>query len=214
MASFIVRNGAQVRIRWNFAGAPGMNVIGSTGSAANNVNQALADTLDTAIKAAWSGSGYQALCPAATLLESVGVRSTGTSTAPEYISGQPSVAGSAAATDALVRAAAAVVTLRTALAGKSYRGRLFLGGWGEGANTAGAGISAEAEAAALSFIGTIQTALQASGLALAVLSPALPERQTEAGTPLPAKVDTATPVISWQIRNVGWGSQRLRNRRP
>lgn len=199
MPSFIVPNGAQVRIRWGFSGAPGMNVIGATGSGTGTITQATADSLDSAIKAAWASSGYQALCPGSTTLDYVGIRATNDATNAEFIGSGAPEAGDSIGSDALPRGASVVVTMRTAKAGKSYRGRVYLGGWDESANAAGAAIASGALTAANAFITAIGTALAAQGMQLAVLS---------------NTVHLATPVTSHLVRNAGWGSQRNRNVRP
>lgn len=187
-------------------------MLGASGAAAGSVNQAMANSLDTSIKSAFSSSGLAALCPASTILQSVGIRSLVSANLPEFVGTGASVPGTGTG-DPMPRAAAVVATLRTALAGRSYRGRVFFTGLNEGQNDSVSTISAAAQTAVVAFVNAIGTALTAQGLSLAVLSPALPERPNSAGGLLPAKAAFATPVTSVTSRSAAWGSQRRRTHR-
>jgi hypothetical protein len=190
-----------------------MNVFGVSGTASVAVNQAMADALFTAIKAGFTSSGMQALCVDDCVMTGVGIRSVNNPNLPEFIGAGASIAGSDAAGDMMPRSVACVITLRTALVGKSYRGRVYIGGFNEAQNAGLGAIVAAASTAADTFVTSIANALIAQGLHLAVLSPALPERQTKGGLTLPAKPAFATDVISHSQRNAAWGSQRGRTHR-
>lgn len=213
MAQFVVPNAVQIKLRWTMQGIPTLNVLGATAAGAPTVNQALADALDTAIKAGYTSSGLAAICSTATILTSVGVRSVHAANLPEFIGAGAAVAGTGVG-DALPRAVAIPITLRTGGAGKSFRGRVFISGLIETQNDSGAGIVAGAQTAALAFLTTIVNALTAQSLTLAVLSPALPTRTNASGETLAAKPAFATAVTARLIRNAYWGSQRRRTNRP
>src|SRR5690554_7730781 len=70
----------------------------------------------------------------------------------------------------LPRGTALVVTKRTNRAGPSYRGRIYVPGFGEGSNEAGGRASSAAVAAALAFVEGLQDAASARGHTLAVAS--------------------------------------------
>lgn len=214
MAVFVVPDGLQVKLRWDCGGVAILNVMGARGSLTTPVTQAKADTLSSSIKSSFTSSGLAACMPPSVSLQSVGVRDVNTANMAEFIGVGASVPGTAPTPQLLPRNNAIVITLRTARAGRSYRGRVYLSGLDEAKNSAGAGIDATAETAAIAFINAVKSALTAAGWTMAILSPALPERPSKPGGTLPAKPAFATDVTSVLSRSVAWGSQRRRNARP
>lgn len=98
-----------------------------------------------------------------------------------------------------------VVTLRTALRGRSYRGRFYLAGISDGYLVDNLWTEAVAgEAAAL--IGDIQTEASAVGWTLGVLSRFHNGVERTSGL--------CQPVTSFEVRSRIPGTQRRRNRRP
>ena len=73
-------------------------------------------------------------------------------------------------TEPLPAAVALCVTLRTAGAGKRFRGRIYVPGWSEAQNDANGLTASTASTAAVAFINAINTGLTPSNLALGVLS--------------------------------------------
>lgn len=93
---------------------------------------------------------------------------------------------------------AVVVTLRTAKAGRSFRGRTYIPGWSAFAVTATGAISSTAREAAEDFITGLQAGVAAEipGAVLVVYSRTL---------------DETNPVVSVQVRDDQWDVQRRRN---
>ncbi len=105
-----------------------------------------------------------------------------------------------------------MVTLRTALAGKSFRGRTYFSGFDEGENDATGRQSAAVNAAIVAAVSGINQVLVTHSLAIAVLS------RPQAARTIPAKdiffrAGTANAVTSFIARNSKWESQRRRTGR-
>ncbi len=125
--------------------------------------------------------------------------------------------------DALPRGTALCVTLRTARAGRSYRGRTYLGGFGEGDNDTDASASSTLVTLGVAFLTAVQAAMAASGWQMAVLSrPAEAYSTTKTITHAdgsttvdtkshPSRPGFGTAVTSITARNDVWDSQRRRS---
>jgi hypothetical protein len=115
------------------------------------------------------------------------------------------------------------MTLRTASAGKSFRGRVYLGGFIETENDASGNALTVVSTNCVSFLTAVSSAMTASGLTFAVASrPA--ERTTVVETTFhndgttstrtitqsPARTGGSTPVTNISSRNTGWETQRRR----
>lgn len=201
MAQLIVPNAAQMRLIWALGGQLyALNVLGVVNSGSVAITQALANTLGTAIKAAFTSSGHGGEVNDQVTLANVGIRDIRTANTAEFLDTGGAVAGTAP-TGLLPPGVAFVVTLRTALAGRSFRGRVYLCGYDEGQNSA-AGVNAGVSTS-VAFVVAIQSALVASSLNLGVI-----HRPTEA--PLAPTAGFITPVTSIVARDNVWDSQRRR----
>lgn len=113
---------------------------------------------------------------------------------PEFVANSTSAGLSTAV--GLPSANAVVVTLRTALAGRSFRGRVYVPGWSAGAVTSTGTISVDASNRAEAFIAAINSGANALGMDLAVASRTLSE---------------SNEVTSIEVRDFQWDVQRRRN---
>jgi len=111
-----------------------------------------------------------------------------------------------AAGDPLPGNVSAVVTLRTALAGRRNRGRLFVIPLDEGSNDAGGRIAAAAKTALDSFAAGLMNAVQSSGGTMAILNRPLFNKADCTVLRQPGLVDVVTALI----RDTRWDSQRRR----
>lgn len=209
MPPLVISNAAIVRLIWSRAGAPyAVNVIGAINSGPATFGQALADSLDSAIKTVFASSGFQARVSTDVELSQVGVRSIATASQPEFLGANAAVAGTNAA-DPLPAQTALCVTLRTALAGPSFRGRVYLPGWSEASNdTDGACAAADATDAA-DFINAVSGSMSGLGLTMAVLSRPRAASVIPAVT-ITAKSGFATAVNAALVRDRLWDTQRRR----
>lgn len=211
MAELVIPNAALVTLYWSFGGIQGRNVLGAVAGAPIPVDQTLANTLATGARSAFTSSGYGALAYAGTVLNTVGIRDINTPNKAEFLGTGTGVSGTSAG-DHLPRQNAVVVTLRTAGAGQSFRGRVYLGGWTEDANATDASITAGAQTAAAAFVTALQSLMASSGMTLAVLS--RPQDGSDAITVVtpakPPKAGFGTAVTLIQVRDGLWDSQRRR----
>lgn len=216
-----ISGGAEVKLYWNLLGVLGMNVFGAQVSGGVTFNVALANVVGAAIKSAFTAQ-LAAQFATATALVRVGVRDLRQDNLPEFRDTGPSVFGTGVG-DAMPGNVALCVTSRTALAGKSFRGRTYLAGWSEAANGPGGTAVAGVGTAALAYMNAVQAGMLTNGLTMAVLSRPH-ERQTLVETTFhadgttttrtlsttTAKSGLATPIVSFESRNLGWESQRRR----
>lgn len=190
-----------MRLIWSLGGQLyALNVMGVVNSGAVAITQALTNTIGTAIKSALTSSGLGSGVHTTVALANVGLRDIRTANQAEFLDSGAAVAGTLTG-DLLPPQVALVVTLRTAQAGRSFRGRVFLPGFGEGVNSA-AGVSTSV-AGPPAFVAAIKSSLITSGLDLGVI-----HRPT--ASPLPVTSGFITPVTSIVLRDAVWDTQRRR----
>lgn len=170
MPPLIVPNAALVRIVWSRAGLPyAINVLGFRKIGAITVDQSLADAVGGVVKAAFTSSALAGQISNEVTLASVGVRDISSGNLPEFVDSAAGVPGTAASI-MLPPQVALCCTLRTAQAGKSFRGRYYQPGYGVASNVAG-GLAGSASRTTLeAFISALRTNLVANGLQMAVVS--------------------------------------------
>jgi hypothetical protein len=195
MPPVVIPNSVLARLIWTKSGEPyAVNVLGATKAGGGSITQAVVNTFGSAVKSTFTASGLAPLTAATVSLQSVALRDISAANFAEFVDTNPAVPGTAT-TDCLPPQVAMVVTLRTALAGKSYRGRVYIPGAAEENNTA-TGLAALAyRDAAVAFVGGIANAFAASGLTFSVLSRTL---------------SIATPVAGIVTRDATWDTVRKR----
>lgn len=207
MASLVVPSAVQLRLHWTMNGVDCFNVLGGAVAGGFTASQAIANALGTAILGRFTSSGLAALCATTTSLISVGLRDIRVANQPEFVSVAAAVPGTGAG-NPLPNHVAAVVTLRTALAGRSFRGRAYFGGFIVAENTAAGAIVAALNTALVSFVTGAQTDMAASAITLGVVSRPF---AGAAGPPVrPARPGVVTPVTGIIARDTKWDTQRRR----
>lgn len=217
----VIPNAALVRLGYISGATVAYNVLGGIISGGTVINQALANALGSAIKTYFSSNLAQVVGTAVSL-QSVGVRDIRSANLPEFIDSGAPVAGTATG-DLLPKGTAYAVTLRTARAGPSYRGRVYLFGFTELNNDPTGNAPSAVQTAALNFVVGVQSAMSSNGLTMCVLSrPAEAKRYTvitthpDGSTTTQEKQTKARPGAATQItaivsRNNIWDSQRRRS---
>lgn len=221
--SLVVPNAGLLRLIWTLPGAGGMiNVLGINLSTAAAIDQTVVNTLGALIKGHFTSTGWAGRIHTSVTLANVGVRDIRTAHRAEFIDAGAAVPGTGTG-DALPRGNALVVSLRTALAGPSFRGRVYLGGFSETDNEADATATGALVTTAVSFVTSIQNDLKAAGWDLAVISRPGLEKTVTTVTVLPggvtetnthhtiARAGDMNPVIGIIGRNDIWDSQRRRS---
>jgi len=191
---------------WSFNGVAAFNVLGGIVAGGYINDQTHANALDAAIKGHYTTSGLKALHAGTSVLLAAGIRDVRAANQVEYVGTNASVAGTGGG-DPLPNQVAAVVTLRTGSAGKSFRGRTYIGGANEAQNDAAGRIVAAYNTACVAFVTGVQSDMGAEGISLAVLS----RPRFSAITPFPMTYPgTITLVTAIVARDTEWDTQRRR----
>lgn len=209
---FVVASAAQLTLNWSGATRTWQNVIGCRAlNTMPTVDQALAETLFTGIRGSANFTALMALMAPTVIFESIGIRSLNTPNQAKFTSTGTPLAGGGTG-DMLPLSTAAVVTIRTALAGKSFRGRVYFSGFDEAQNDANGRSVAGVNTACSGAMVAVNSILAQNGLTVAVIS------RPRAGVTIPAVTRPAvtggaTPVSAFDTRNTKWESQRRRTGR-
>jgi hypothetical protein len=208
---------AAIRLVWQLPnGKFAHNILHGRYVTAPTVDQAWINSLFSAITAALSSSGHNSSLHTLTLLAQVGYRNLAQQSPGvgygEWLSSGTAAAGTATG-DALPANVAFVVSLKTGLSLQANRGRVYLPGFAESANsatgTAGTGVGDKAVA----FVQAVSAALGAAGrlLTLCIAHPARKEYESTTGAIHPARPAGAVDVTSIVKLNDVWDSTRLRS---
>lgn len=203
MAAVVTTNAARVTLVWALSGTEyAVNVLHYDVGGLGTITQAHADDLAAEVSAAFSAAGsWQDIAGTVVTLARTTIRDLRTLNRPEF-SSVVGVAGSAAS-NLLPLASSLVVTLRTALAGRSYRGRVYLPGATEANNSATGNADTLAIDAADDFITRLDAVtLQGTEVVLAIRSAV-----ADGVARNPAIL---TPVTSHAVRDNIWDVQRRR----
>jgi len=201
-----------VAVRWTTTnGKVVRNILhGSiTGGFANS--SAIAEAVRTSVAGSAAWTAWKPYVYSANSLAGIDIRDMRVVTNPWFPSTGGAVAGTGAAAE-VPAGVALCVTLKTAMSGRGYRGRVYLPGLDTTAVTAATGaIVAAANTAAVNFVTAIQTALAASGITLAIAEP--PRNAYTSlitGVQFAQRAATSTPVTSITTRSTTFRSQRRR----
>ncbi len=205
MPALVVPEGARCRTIWTISGTPWAVVtFGARAPAGTLINQSIANNIGAAVKSALTSSGLGALLHSTVSLATFGIRDLRNPNLPELVDGGAAAAGTGTGVS-LPLQTAFCITLRTALAGRSYRGRMYLGGFAAAANAGSGAAVAGVSTSGVAFVTAIQSALASSGLTLAVISN---PKFDDAGAVVKAGFVNNVTLI--QARDSVWDTQRRR----
>lgn len=205
----VIPNGIEVALHWSHPSGTFRNVFHGTNSAAGPVNPGLASTLFSAIKANAATTTFFVHLHTTVQFVGVSIKDLRAPNNPELPSTGTALAGTGP-DDPVAISNALVVTLRTAFAGKGFRGRVYLAGftivaqdsmkvWDTGVGTD-----------AVAFVEGIRTVLGTNNIPMAVGQRALQAGSDVHGNPMPARAAAVIPVISTDIANPRIDTQRRR----
>jgi hypothetical protein len=202
--ALVVPNTVQVRLIWTVTGTPfAVNVLHFRNVTGVVVNQVLADNIATEIETAWGlAVGVSGNINSATGITRVDIRNLDEPSQPEYSGTVTGAVGNGSA-EMLPKQVSLVATLRTALAGRSYRGRVYVPGFTESANSAGGVASVTAMSIAEGLVGNIRSGMAGLDLLMGVVSTRF--------NGAPRLINVITDVVSVQVRDNQWDNQRRRN---
>lgn len=170
MAALVIPNTVLYRIIWTAGGvAYAVNILGGR-KTSMTVDQARADAVSAAFKSAFTSSGLAAVVHSTIALWNVGIRDISSPSLPEFLGSGAASNGTQAAGKLLPAQVAQVITLRTAKAGKSFRGRVYIPGFGDSALATDGTATSAATTAAKAFVDAVKTATETQGAPLAVVS--------------------------------------------
>lgn len=208
----VIPQTCQVKLQWQFPnGAIGSNVLGAIIPDDFTFTQADVDDVMDGIVASAGWAELNVLLGTGTRLLGVEIKDVRTANLAGVPSSAPPAVGTSAA-NALPENDALVVSLRTAQAGRAFRGRVYLGGWTTDALDTGGAATDAAVTAAQDFVTDVGVALNAKSFELAIahrghnayISPAT-------GQTVEAEAAGSVPVTSIICRTATFASQRRRN---
>lgn len=201
MPSFVIPETIQWRWIWTLNDIEhAVSVVHLLNNAAANVNAAMANSLlaqlNVAINDASSGATLRSQIADNFKIAATSVRDINTANRPEIFDTSETTIIGGSASDPLPVQTALVTTFRTALAGKSFRGRWYGLGYSEGTNSATGEANAPVVASQQQFWSRLRGELDTLNLPLVVASRTLLE---------------SNHVVSHDT-NVRWDTQRRRAR--
>ena len=189
-----------------------MNVLGLVGNPGlPTINQAFVDSLFAAVKADAATTSLLALMPGTITFTGLSVRDISQANRAEFNSTGAAVAGTGTG-DPLPLSNACCVTIRTAGAGKSFRGRVYITGFNESQNDATGRQAAAVNTACQAFIQAVDFHTTVVGAIIGVLSPPR-DAVTIPAVNRAAKPGFVTARTAFETRNTKWESQRRRTGR-
>lgn len=203
MPPFIAGSTFEVRIVWTNNGEDfAVNVLHYLVPPAAVGDAAAATDYAADVQAAWTASGAAAYVDTNVGIDRVGVRDirVANQAMQEAVVG----AGGTSASDILPKGTALCVTTRTALAGRSFRGRIYQAGLAENANDANGNPVAACAAAVAAFWDDLRS-VQVSGNTWTM---GVTSRVQNGVTLNPAVTNAVTSLL---VRDLQWDSQRRRN---
>lgn len=206
----VIPNCIQVRLFWTLPNTKtAYNVMHGTVAGGFTATAAVAEAIFTALKAAGGWTSWRARVNSGISLAGVDLRDMRTPNQPVVASSSAASAGTGAAT-ALPPGDALCVTLRTANAGRSFRGRVYLPGLDSAALAAGGVAAAGTVTDSAAFITAVQAALTASSVTLAIAQPARAQYTGSTGAVHAARGAGAAVITSIVTRNNIIDHQRRR----
>jgi hypothetical protein len=208
--SVVIPNTIQVRLIWSLPnGKTVYNVLHGTVAGGFSATSTVAENIFSAIKAAAGWTALKANINSGVSLAGVDLRDMRSANQPLVASTSAASAGTGAGT-ALPPGDALVVTLRTANAGRGFRGRVYLPGFDSSAMAAGGVAAAGTVTNATSFVTAVQTALTGQSITMAIAQPARQQYTGSTGALHPARAAGAAVVTSIVTRNNIFDHQRRR----
>lgn len=212
MPGFVAKTSVVTAIlHWTYHGITGENVIDCRVAAGYTPNGSLVNTLNTAIIGTFAVGAFDTVLAGTTVYTGVGLRDMRTEGGAEILStnGTHTMAGTGVAPPNQV---AICISKRTAMAGKFFRGRLYLGGLA-GSILIPTGLIDDAVAVIVqNWASALGSALVTNSLTPAIHSPAYPARPSHgpSGGELPAHPESLTDITTWIVRDRRYDTQRRR----
>lgn len=207
-----VPQGLECKIVWQLAGQDwALNILHFQHAVGTLHTQTRADTLSTLVKTALTSSALGGQLHPTVGLARVESRHMDSNSDPWFIGAGAPVVGTGTG-DILAPQLVFCATLRTGLRGRSFNGRVYLGGFTEAANDAGGLVTTAATAAAINFL----QAIASEAVTQLQLNHSILSRWTTPPTAPPGTPPTErnppilSPVTAHTARDQRWDTQRRR----
>jgi hypothetical protein len=207
----VIPNAVEVDLLWNIVPTKQVkNVLHGQVAGGFTATAAVAQAIYAAIIASGQWTSYKAFVNAGCQFAGVAIRDLRTAGMPLVQSTGAATPGTGAGL-ALPPGVSAVITLRTANAGRNFRGRAYLPGLDSTSLNANTGnFSAAFQTAAQNFMTEVETALTASNITHAIANPARQQYTGKKNAVHPARAAAIVPVTSLLMRSLVPFSQRRR----
>lgn len=206
----VIPNVVTVRMIWALAnGRTAYNVCHGTVAGGFSATSTVAEAIFAAMKASAAWTAWKARLNTGVSFAGIDLRDIRAANLPVVQSTGGAVTGTGAG-GALPPGDALCVTLRTAGAGRAFRGRVYLPGLDNTALAAAGTAAAGTVTDATAFVTELQTAMTASSLTLAIAQPARAEYTGHGGRVIPARAASSAAVTSIVTRNAVIDHQRRR----
>lgn len=206
----VIPSCVEVMLRWSL---PNSKTIAQHfhGSVAGgfSATSVIAEALFAGLKASAAWTAFKPFINSGVNFEGVDLRDLRTAELPLVSSTGGAAAGTGAGT-ALPPGDALVVTLRTALAGRANRGRVYLAGFDSTALAAGGVAAALCVSTAHDFVEEVKVQMTAQSLTMAIGQPARQAYTGTTGTAHAPRAATTQTVTDAVVRNNIFDHQRRR----
>jgi hypothetical protein len=206
----VIPSCVEVTLQWGLTdGTFGHNVMHAAYGGGFVPTVTIANGLMSALTTGSAWTALASFMPVSGFLASVLLRDLNTAANPIVSATLAGVAGTSPSS-AIPDETALVITLRTAKAGRGFRGRIYVPNWATNALGA-AGVAASGAVTDLNaWAQTIPGAFSGQGLTLSLGQVARQAYIGSTGTSHPARTATTVPITSLVVRDNHWDSQRRR----
>lgn len=207
----VIPQAAQITIRWNLPdGKVAHNVLYGRYSGQFIGTSTQCNAMLTALSTGAQWTAMAVFLNANASIAGVDIRDVNSAAQPLIQSTGSAVPGTNAGV-ALPSETAIALTLRTAFAGRGFRGRLFLPGWSSNAVAAGDTVAAACVTAISNWGNTIGAALSAQGYTFSIGQRARAAYTSPiTGRVFPARNANTVPIVTTVCRDNHFDSQRRR----
>ena len=202
-------NGVMWRLRWTDAEGVFMNVLHMDYTTAGPLNPGIADSMLNDLLGIAATTTWLSHLPTSVALIGLDVRDLRAANNPLISSAVVNHPGTAVG-NALPPQTSMVITLRTAFAGRSFRGRVYLGGLSVNCSDSNGKIVGQANTDANAFVQNFGTVCTAVGGKWAILQRYLPPRTNHAGEDLPERQSAVVDITNTAARDNIFDTQRRR----
>lgn len=205
-----------IRLFWTLSnGKTAFNVLHARYGSTPAFSQAYVNSIFTSVATALNSSNLDTYLDVQTKLAHVGVRdmrSTGTPPVgySEWVSDNVPVSGQAVGGGPMPPQISLVVSLKTGFSGQGNRGRVYIPGWNNTADTGNGLAKQEAADAAVDFIEELKDSAFGNSLTLVIAQPARQAYTGRTGVAHPARSSGSQIVSGIVSLNNRWETQRLR----